>query len=246
MSAGISAATAALVGGGLAAAGTLGAAAIAAGSQPDTSAMNDASANASNTQAGIAQDQWNDYKTNFQPLEGKFVDQANNWTSPQNYEKAAGAAAATVDSAFSSAKDSLARTPGMDPSSGAYQAGMTNLGLSQAATSATQQNTARQTVQNQGIAMQENALSLGKGLPATASSSAGSAAYGLSNLSNNVSNQNARSASSIGSAVNSVANGVTSYLNNNSTNPSVNTGPNGFNASYQSSYSGFDNPDNYG
>ncbi len=219
--------------------GAIGAAAISASSQPDTSGMNNAAENASNTQAQIAQDQWNDYKTNFQPLEGKFVAQANNWTSPENYAKAAGDAAATVNSQFGAAKDALARTPGMDPSSGAYQAGMTNLGLSQAANSAVAQNTARQNVQNQGIAMQENALSLGKGLPATASSSAGSAAYGLSSLSNSVANQNARNSAGIGSAAQSVANGVTSYMNNNPSNA-------GFNPNYAAAYAGFDNPDNYG
>lgn len=214
-------------------------AAVSAATAPDTSGMNNAAENASNTQAQIAQNQWNDYQTNFQPLEGKFVSEVNNWTSPQNYAKAAGDAAATVDAQYGAAKDSLARTPGMDPSSGAYQAGMTNLGLSQAASSATAQNTARQNVQNQGIAMQENALSLGKGLPATASASAGSAASGLSSLSNSVYNQNARTSSGIGSATQSVANGVTSYLNNNSSSAS-------FNPTYQTAYSGFDNPDNYG
>lgn len=220
-----------------AAAGAVVAAGITAASQPDTSGMNNAAENASNVQAQIAQNQWNDYQTNFQPLEGKFVSEVNNWTSPQNYDKAAGDAAATVDAQYGAAKDSLARTPGMDPSSGAYQAGMTNLGLSQAATSATQQNTARQNVQNQGIAMQENALSLGKGLPASASASAGSAAAGLSNLSNSVSRQNSTSSAGIGSAVQSVANGVTSYMNNNSS---------GVNPNYATAYSGFDNPDNYG
>jgi hypothetical protein len=198
-----------------AAAGAVVAAGISAASQPDTSGMNNAAENASNVQAGIAQDQWNDYKTNFQPLEGKFVNEATNWTSPQNYAKAAGDAAATVDAQYGAAKDSLARTPGLDPSSGAYQAGMTNLGLSQAATSATAQNTARQNVQNQGIAMEENALSLGKGLPASASASAGSASAGLSNLSNSVSRQNANNAAGIGSAVQSVANGVTSFQGSN-------------------------------
>jgi hypothetical protein len=219
--------------------GAIGAAAISASSQPDTSGMNNAAENASNTQAQIAQEQWQDYQTNFQPLEGKFVDQANNWTSPQNYDKAAGDASATVNAQFGAAKDQLARTPGMDPSSGAYQAGMTNLGLSQAASDASAQNTARANVQNQGIAMQENALSLGKGLPATASSSAGSAATGLSNLSNSVARQNSSNASSIGSAVNSVANGVTSYINNNSNS--------GVNPAYVGTAAqGFDNPDNYG
>ncbi|RQS39785.1 hypothetical protein DIE01_16370 [Burkholderia sp. Bp8990] len=175
------------------------------------------------TQAAIAKDQWNDYKTNFQPLEGKFVDEVNNWTSPQNYAKAAGDAAATVDSAFGSAKAQLARTPGMDPSSGAYQAGMTQLGLQQAASSATAQNSARQNVQNQGIAMQENALSLGKGLPATAAATAGSAASGLSNLGSTVAANNARNSSSIGSAVQSVANGVTSYMGSNPSSSGTNS-----------------------
>jgi hypothetical protein len=216
-----------------------GATVYAASQQPDTSGLNNAAENASNTQAQIAQDQWNDYKTNFQPLESKFVGQANNWTSPQNYDKAAGDAAATVNAQFGAAKDSLARTPGMDPSSGAYQAGMTGLGLQQAASSAAAQNTARQNVQNQGIAMQENALSLGKGLPATASASAGSAASGLSSLSNSVARQNAATGSGIGSAVNTIANGVTSYINNNSSS--------GVNPTYAgTSAQGFDNPDNYG
>jgi hypothetical protein len=207
----------------------VGGALISASSQPDTSNMNNASANASNTQAQIAQQQWNDYQQTFQPLEGKLVGQANNWTSPGNYAKAAGDASATVNSQFGAAKDALARTPGMDPSSGAYQAGMTQLGLSQAATDATAQNTARTNVQNQGISMQENALSLGKGMPATAASAAGSAAYGLSSLSGNVARQNAANAQGIGSAAQSVANGVTSYMGSN---PAQSGGYGGFNTGF--------------
>lgn len=203
--------TAAVIGGGAA----IGAAVISSKGNSASNNANNAAASADQEQAQIAQNEWDDYATNFQPLEGKFVGQVNNWTSPQNYDKAAGDAAASVNSQYGAAKASLERTPGMDPSSGAYQAGMTNLGLSQAATSATQQNAARQNVQNQGIAMQENALSLGKGLPATAEAGLSSAASGLTNVSNTAYNQNARTSSSIGGAINTVANGVTNYLNTN-------------------------------
>lgn len=210
--------TAAVIGG----AAVVGAAAISASSQPDTSSLNNAAATSDQEQAQIAQNEWNNFQTTFQPLEGKFVGEANNWTSPQNYDQAAGNAAATVDAQYGSAKAQLQRTPGMDPSSGAYQAGMTNLGISQAASSATAQNAARATTQNQGIGMQEAAMNVGINEPAQAASAAGSAGYGLSSLSNSVNNQNTATGTAIGGAVQSVANGVTSYVNSNPTSSGYN------------------------
>jgi hypothetical protein len=81
-----------------------------------------------------------------------------------------------VQSQFANARSQLARIPGMDPSSGAYQAGMTGLGLSEAANSAVQQNAARKTVDDTAWSRQTQALSLGKGLPAEATSGANAAA----------------------------------------------------------------------
>lgn len=137
---------------------------------------NNAAADSTRLQSEIAQDQWNQYKRIYQPLEEQYVADAQNFDSPENYAKAAGSASATVASQFSKARDRLIRTPGLDPSSGAYQAGLTGLGLSEAATGAVAQNAARQGVKDQAYTMKTNALNLGKGLPGTASQGLGSVA----------------------------------------------------------------------
>lgn len=199
-----------------------GAAIYSASSQPSTSGINNAAASLDQTQAGIAQNEWNNFSTNFMPLEDSFAGQAQQWTSPQNYDKAAASAASTVDSQFANAKSQLERTPGMDPSSGAYQAGMTNIGLQQAASSAATQNNARTTTENQGIGMEEAAMNVGNGLSASANQAGSSAGNNLTGLSNLVNGQNTQSANSIGSAAQGVANGVTSFMNNGSGSGSYN------------------------
>lgn len=132
-------------------------------------AANGAAADATATQAQIAREQWDRYKTVYQPLEDSMVAEAQSADSPQAYEKAASDASATVSSQFSKARDRLQRTPGLDPSSGAYQASMVGLDLAQAASDVTQQNTARQKVKDTAYAKKVDALSLGKNLPASAS-----------------------------------------------------------------------------
>lgn len=131
---------------------------------------NDAAADANRLQAQIARDQWNRYKEIYEPLERGMVQEAQNFESLENYAKAAGDASATVSQQFGKARDRLTRTPGLDPSSGAYQASVAGLDLAQAATDATQQNAARQKVKDTAYARKTDALSLGKGLPANASS----------------------------------------------------------------------------
>lgn len=131
---------------------------------------NNAAADATGLQAQIAAEQWDRYREVYAPLEDQMVAEAKNYDSPENYARAAGDASATVSSQFSKARDRLGRTPGLDPSSGAYQAGLVGLDLAQAANDATQQNAARQRVKDTGYARKTDALSLGKGLPANASS----------------------------------------------------------------------------
>jgi gas vesicle protein len=131
---------------------------------------NNAAADSTRLQGEIARDQWNRYKEIYEPLERGMVTDAQNYDSPENYARAAGDASATVSSQFSKARDRLGRTPGLDPSSGAYQASLVGLDLAQAASDATQQNAARQKVTDTAYARKTDALSLGKGLPAQASS----------------------------------------------------------------------------
>lgn len=130
---------------------------------------NDAAANATNLQAQIAREQWNKYKEIYEPLEKQMVDEAQDFANPENYAKAAGEASATVSSQFGKARDRLTRTPGLDPSSAAYQSSLVGLDLAQAANDATAQNVARQGVTDTAYARKQAALGLGKGLDTTAS-----------------------------------------------------------------------------
>lgn len=214
---------------------TVASAAIGASSSSGSSSANDAAANAQDVQSQIAADEWNTYKQTYLPLEQTMVQDAQNYASPANYEKAAGDAKSTVESQFDAQKASLARTPGMDPSSGAYQAGMTSLGLQEAASSATAQNAARTNVTNTAFDRELNAVSLGKGLPATASSAASSAAntaLGLSNLEYNQSNKDAANTGAMISGLGNVANGVANWATSGSNSSS------GYNFN-----SGFSTPD---
>lgn len=139
-------------------------------------AANNAATDATMLQSQIARDQWERYKQIYAPLELAMVDEAQSYDSPENYARAAGEASATVSQQFSKARDRLARTPGVDPSSGAYQASLVGLDLAQAASDATQQNAARQKVKDTAYARKTDALSLGKNLPANASSMLSSSA----------------------------------------------------------------------
>ena len=153
---------------------------------------NAAATDATRLNAQIAREQWDRYKTIYAPLEEGMVRDAQNYDNPENYAKAAGDASATVSEQFSKARDRLGRTPGADPSSPGVQANMVGLDLAQAATDATQQNAARQKVKDTAYARKTDALSLGKGLPAQASTA-------LSNASSNSLDQ-ARYANQINAA----------------------------------------------
>ena len=142
----------------------------------------DAAASAANLEAEIARDQWERYKQVYAPLEEQFVAESFAYDTPQNYALAAGEASADVSTQFGKMRQRLNRTPGLDPSSPAYQASMVNLDLSQAATDATMQNRARLGVRDTAYDRKRTALALGKGLDQTAASGAGRSANTLGNL----------------------------------------------------------------
>ncbi|MGE8446459.1 MAG: hypothetical protein ACN6O1_09595 [Comamonas sp.] len=114
------------------------------------------------------------YEQTYIPLNQAVVGDAMNYDSAENYARAAGDAAATNATEFAKAQSRLTRTPGMDPSSGAYQAGMVGLNLAQAANGAVTQNAARKGVQDTAWSRKTQALGLGNNLAGVASSSLGS------------------------------------------------------------------------
>ena len=191
---------------GAAAVGVVGSAIISSESNDRADARAAAGNNATALQSQIAAEQWDKYLELYEPLERQMVNEAQDYASPENYAKAAGEASATVSQQFSKARDRLTRTPGLDPSSGAYQSSLVGLDLAQAANDATQQNLARKNVTDTAYARKTDALSLGKGLPATAS-------IGLANA---AANNNLAAAQQYGRASQQAANfgaGVTNVFN---------------------------------
>ena len=159
---------------------------------------NNAAADSPMLQAEIAREQWDKYNEVYAPLERDFVSEAQTYDSPDNFARAAGEASATVSSQFSKARDRLARTPGLDPSAPGYSANLMGLELAQAATDATQQNAARQRVRDTAYARKTDALSLGKGLPASASSMLATSANSNLGLAQANQQQSMQQASAIG------------------------------------------------
>lgn len=153
------------------------------------------------TQADISKDQWDTYKTIYQPLEKQYVQDAQDYDNPANREEAAGLSSATIATQFGKARERLGRTPGLDPSSAAYTSSLAGLDSTQAAADAVGQNAARQSVEDRGWARRTDALSLGKGLPAQASAGLGSAASLNAQLAGNAQAQ----ANGIGAGIGNLA-----------------------------------------
>lgn len=127
------------------------------------------------------------YKTVFQPLQDEFIDKAKNWDSAERQDKVAAEAKADVQNNAALARQATDRnmaSMGVNPTSGRY-AGVARAGdMATGLAAAGAENNARNTVRNQAVAMQADAVNMGNGLavnPATSlglSSSTGSAAYG--------------------------------------------------------------------
>lgn len=166
----------------------------------------DAATYAANTQADIALDQWDSFKEIYQPIERSIATQALQAGTDEDLARAAGEASTTVSSQYGKARDRLARTPGADPSSGAFQAGLVGLELSQAAADATAQNKARQTAKDTAFAKQVDAASIGKGLPAQAMSGLSSAASAQSAVASQQSASANNTAAGLGNLVGNIGN----------------------------------------
>jgi hypothetical protein len=159
-------------------------------------------------QGQIALDQYDEYKNSYRPLEHQLVKQAQDYDTPQAYEQAAGKAQATVQDQIGLARERLARTPGLDPSSAAAHAANTNLELRGAALGAVEQNMARERVKDKAFARTLDVAGLGKGLIAGASSGLANASAGAEAIARSSNQQAAQTASGIGALVGGVANGL--------------------------------------
>jgi hypothetical protein len=170
------------------------------GGAPDTSGQNEAA----RINAEIAKDMWGQYKETYLPKEQQFATEAFNYDTPEKRDQQAAFANADVSSSFANQRDQSARnlaSMGVDPSSGAWANQDSKMRMAQAAAGAGAQNAARLNVENMGFARKQDAISIGKGMPGTASASAAQAGATYGQSAQNQAAQNKVDSANIGSAV---------------------------------------------
>ncbi len=133
------------------------------------------------------------YDEVFKPLQDQFIDTAKNWDSAERQDKVAAEAKADVMNNATMARQASERnmaSMGVDPTSGRY-AGVDRAGSQATALAAAgAENTSRNAVRKEGVAMRADAVNMGNGLavnPATSlglSSQTGSAAMGTTSANN--------------------------------------------------------------
>lgn len=133
-----------------------------------------------NKQDARSEELFKNYKENFMPKEKQLVDEAfGNTLSPARAEARS---TADVRDAFASARDIEGRNQrrmGVNPSSGTALALDRGSMIDEARVEAGQRTAAREGVRDRNYARQVDALSIGRGLPATASSMLSSAQAGV-------------------------------------------------------------------
>ena len=122
----------------------------------------------------------NRYKSVFQPMEDEYIDKAKNWDSEERQQQMAAEARADVQGSSDAARRIRERNQasmGVNPNSGRFAGADRAADFETTLASAGAQNQARNQVRTQGMAMQADALNMGRGLPSQA---AGAAGLGLS------------------------------------------------------------------
>lgn len=185
-----------------------------------------------NVQARIGEEQWDRWRSLYMPIEDEYVNEARNTGSIANQNQSAQQAAADVAAGFAGAREQLSEIPGINPNSDAYIRNANKINLAEAATSAAAQTGARESVRTRGRAAMTDAISLGKGLPATASTTLSAAGSGLSSAANFAAQQaanNQATAAAAGRTVGGlVGRGFDAWMNRPSTpTPVVGAAPGG-------------------
>jgi len=160
-----------------------------------------------------ADEQWNLYKSLYQPVEAKTVSDAMNFDSTARKEQMAAEAGADVTRSYGAAADQNLRAlgaMGINPNSGRFLGMANENALAQARDTAGAMNKARRDTELQGIALRTGVAQLGRNLPSTGIAAdstalnAGNSAVG--NLASNSSIRNANMAAAgqwFGGATNS-------------------------------------------
>lgn len=116
--------------------------------------------------ADVAMEQWQLYKNDLQQYEDIFMDKVDDLNNESEYDKLAGTAALGTAQSFGEARTGLADSMaagGVDPTSGKYQAAMSNLETDQALSQTDTTNRAQSSQQDKYVAGLKDVVSIGAG-----------------------------------------------------------------------------------
>ena len=153
--------------------------------EPAIQAASAASLTAQNQANAFSQNQANLYENTYQPLQQQYVQQVQNWDTPQQELQNACAAQETVADQFTQARNAAAtqlESFGVDPTSTRYAALDIGTRTQQAAAEAGAGTQAIQNTKLQGLGLKSGAINQGLGLPGQSAtlSNAGTSAGGAS------------------------------------------------------------------
>lgn len=178
-----------------------------------TNASN-ASAAAQQQQAAIAQDQWNYYKQNYQPLEQNLIGQASAAGSPEEFARNRGTANANVTGAYDTARKQTTaglESYGINPGSGAFQSADASSRIAEAGSKAGAMTLADANTRNLAYSKALDVTGIGRNIPAQSAASSGAAASNATAAGNAANlrsgllyNQNASNMNAIGNFGNRV------------------------------------------
>lgn len=134
---------------------------------------------ASNEQLGYARTDRERYKTEFQPIEDKFLKDAKGWDSPERATQRAAAAEADVGNAMDQQRHATMaqlQSYGIDPSTLRFSSGLQKHDLAKAAAMAAAGTSSRLNTEQQGIQMRGQAIELGRAYAGGTGAQYGSAA----------------------------------------------------------------------
>lgn len=134
---------------------------------------------ASAAQTAAAGNQQQFYNQTYQPIEKQFAQQSQNYAGPANTEAQAAAAMGDVSNAYDASRNSALQSLesyGIDPSQTRYQALDLSTRVGQAAASAAAGTQSRLNTLNTGLALENNAINIGRGYPGAIATTYGSAA----------------------------------------------------------------------
>ena len=126
--------------------------------------------------SGRADQQWSQYQTTFQPIEEKMAQEAMDYGSEADQERATGQAAADVSQQFQSQRAAAQRqlaSMGVKPNSGAFMTQNRESDAAEAAARAAAMTGTRQAVKDKGVSLRAGAAAFGRNQTNTAGQQVG-------------------------------------------------------------------------